>query len=554
VLSKGVCAGIVAIVTLLPAAPAAALEQRAYFSEIDSGSRITSATIQSDGTAAMTPGVSATAGALGIEGIAIAPDGGHLYAAVQDNKVYNYAIGGSGPLDFINSPDTDTRSFGVVTTPDGKHVYVASGDSAVYQLNVAASGALQPPAAQPLFVTHPTELAMAPDGDHLYAATESDMVVPYDVDPDGSITPGVGLPIDGSAFAVSITPDGKTLYVPEEFGSNLLHKYTIAADGSLTEQGTGTPIPDGGDTFGSTITPDGKFLYVANAVNGSVAAFRLGAGAPAALPGPPITNPALEHPTSMTTNASGTTLFVTDNTSPVTHRFSIAANGALTYEAPAIATGVQGDLQSVALTPDQPPVASFTTSINGRRVAFDGSGSSDPDSSVARYDWNFGDGGTLANGGPAPTHKYKGGPKPAVTLTVTDADGCSTRYVSAGQTPYCNGSPIARETRVPFQAKILGKRTQKLGSKVKLKASCPADCSIKVTGSLKLTGGDAKAAKLKGDKAKIDAGKSKTLKLKLSKKARGAAKDARKAIAKIKVKATDEAGDQDKQKLNIKLK
>ena len=81
-------------------------------------------------------------------------------------------------------------------------------------------------------------------------------------------------------------------------------------------------------------------------------------------------------------------------------------------------------------------------------MAFDASGSADTDGgSVARYDWDFGDGTSLANGGPTPTHSFAKEGDYTVTLTTTDNEGCSTRIVFPGQTAYCNGSSIARTTR-----------------------------------------------------------------------------------------------------------
>ena len=48
--------------------------------------------------------------------------------------------------------------------------------------------------------------------------------------------------------------------------------------------------------------------------------------------------------------------------------------------------------------------------------------------------------------GPTVAHKYKKPGKYKVKLTLTDDDHCSTRYISAGQTAYCNGGKRARKT------------------------------------------------------------------------------------------------------------
>jgi hypothetical protein len=80
-------------------------------------------------------------------------------------------------------------------------------------------------------------------------------------------------------------------------------------------------------------------------------------------------------------------------------------------------------------TVGQPPVASFTWQPNsaptapkvGQTVTFDASASSDPDGTIASYDWDFGNG---AHGtGKFPGTQYLAPGKYAVTLTVTDNDG-----------------------------------------------------------------------------------------------------------------------------------
>jgi PKD repeat protein len=58
-------------------------------------------------------------------------------------------------------------------------------------------------------------------------------------------------------------------------------------------------------------------------------------------------------------------------------------------------------------------------------VSFNGSGSSDPDGSIASYAWNFGDGAT--GSGVAPSHSYSSAAVYTVTLTVTDNQGAAAQ-------------------------------------------------------------------------------------------------------------------------------
>jgi hypothetical protein len=137
----------------------------------------------------------------------------------------------------------------------------------------------------------------------------------------------------------------------------------------------------------------------------------------------------------------------------------VAGDGSLTEVSgsPYDSGGERPGFQSVAVQPDQPPVASFDFTAPGddaTSVSFDAFASSDPDGSVARYDWDFGDGTTLADGGPSPSHSYGEVSDQQVTLTVTDDEGCSTEFVFTGQTASFNGSEVATETRSVFGPEI----------------------------------------------------------------------------------------------------
>src|SRR6266702_1791405 len=72
--------------------------------------------------------------------------------------------------------------------------------------------------------------------------------------------------------------------------------------------------------------------------------------------------------------------------------------------------------------PNQPPLATFTSTCSGLTCGFT-STSSDPDGSIVAYGWTFGDGGTST--ATNPSHTYGSGGTYTVTLTVTDNQGAT---------------------------------------------------------------------------------------------------------------------------------
>jgi PKD repeat protein len=93
-----------------------------------------------------------------------------------------------------------------------------------------------------------------------------------------------------------------------------------------------------------------------------------------------------------------------------------------------------------------PPTASFTESATtvktGVVISFDASDSYDPDGTIVKYTWNFGD-GTNATGMTV-THSYTDDGTYTVTLTVTDNDGATASY-NATKT-VLNRPPVASFT------------------------------------------------------------------------------------------------------------
>ena len=132
---------------------------------------------------------------------------------------------------------------------------------------------------------------------------------------------------------------------------------------------------------------------------------------------------------------------------------------------------------------NKPPHAAFAItppSVSGSlQVAVDGSGSSDPDGTIASYAWSFGDGGSAT--GATASHTYLAAGTFTITLTVTDnsgAKGTATQQVTvpippppAPQLPppvkgvsvnvlpflgtvLVNGKPLVAGQQIPFGATI----------------------------------------------------------------------------------------------------
>lgn len=103
-------------------------------------------------------------------------------------------------------------------------------------------------------------------------------------------------------------------------------------------------------------------------------------------------------------------------------------------------------LATTGALPNQPPVASFTSSQSGLTVNVDGSGSTDPDGTVASYAWDFGDGSTAT--GATASHTYVQGGSYAVKLTVTDNQGATNSKTTAVTVtaPPPNQAPVAAFT------------------------------------------------------------------------------------------------------------
>ncbi len=396
-------------------------------------------------------------------GVAVSPDGKHLYAAnTSTNNVSAYDVSADGSLaEVTGSPfAAGTAPQGVAVSPDGKHLYVASSNG-VSAYDIAADGTLTEVAGSPFTIAtgNLVGVAVAPDGKHLFAASRGGTITPgnitvFDIAADGTLTNISGLDNSSVGFhpaGLATSPDGNHLYAADR-DNNDVFAYDIAADGTLAEV-TGSPFPAGDFPESLATSPDGKHLYVVNRGSNNVSIYDIAAdGVLTEVTGSPFLTG--NQPTGVAASPDSSHLYVANYVSPPSTNVSaydIAADGTLSSitGSPFASGGVGPDFQSVAITPNQPPVASFTVGAAeaGSPASFDASASTDLDGTVATYDWDFGDGNILPDGGPTPTHTYASAADYDVIVALIDNEGCSTRIVYTGQTASCNGSAVAEQTR-----------------------------------------------------------------------------------------------------------
>lgn len=258
------------------------------------------------------------------------------------------------------------------------------------------------------------------------------------------------------AGAPVVTPDGKTLYVigqvsyypfypdlPQQVSIIDVATWTLVGGATLNLADPYADLP-----YGGAATPNGKWLFVACIGTSQVCALDISSEnqrSPIVLQNR-ATFPVDSKPYWLAPTPDSRTMFAVTEGSWSVVAIDVATNSIVAT----LSTDALGQPQNVVLSSDPAPLASFRVScLSGSKFKFDASTSVSPIGSIARYTWDFGDGSSpRTTTSPVVRHTFPRGQKSArVRLFVTNTAGTSTRKVWSSRFMSNNGGPSARTSR-----------------------------------------------------------------------------------------------------------
>ncbi len=425
----------------------------------------------------------------GAQDMAITPDARFAYVTRSQGSdagaIAQFVRGAAGRMEPNGELGTSSDPRGILVNPQGTRVYYVLGIPGELQSRpIAADGGLGAPTTVDLGSSSaPRFLAMTRDGTSLYVADAGVRTPPhllqFDVDPaTGAVTPkaatSVAWPAQAGAAAprdagrLTVSPSGEDLYATSATAGTGIARFTIGAGGALA---AGRISGAFGDLTGSSVVTffpgssieasntGGGYLYVPTSSGTPGRIDRFPADFVGDLAGDPYAVESSTRDAAATPDEQSLYLGQDGNVGD----YALAPFGVGTTPRASHPIAVDG-AQSAALvlSPAQPPVASFTTGTTstidvGAGLVFDATASSDPDGSVARYVWDFGDGTVIPTAPPGDIHYREPGPRPrhgygapgtyTVTLTVFDNDQTSTSRMWNGTRMVRNGGPSAQTTR-----------------------------------------------------------------------------------------------------------
>ena len=428
----------------------------------------------------------------GLVNIGFAPDGARAVGGfLSDGGVQGYSIGASGavvPTNSIAAHQTEN----VAVSPDGRFAYIAtreyppgSGTEGIRAFALGPDGSVSP-IGSPVDSTTSfgNEIAITPDGRFLYAL-DGISIRRFAIAADGTLTPAGSTMVGGIGYLV-VDPGGRFLFGGLSGPAGVV-SFAIAADGSLSQVGEPALTGGAGGDYPS-VSPDGGYLYLPDANEDKIAIVAVAPDGGVREVG---SMPAVNAEATAVSPDNRFVYWFQGSGGEAIRVAAIGPGGGLS-PLPFVAPYEAYQTVHPVFQPGPAPVASFTAkaAAPGTEASFDAAKSTN----ATRYDWDFGDGTTLANGGPKPTHAYAKAGRYTVTLSLTDEQGCGARQIYTGQSTTCPGGAgttkaLAVDT-LPVIGKVKATPTKflpqgvaakgKAGTKLRVKLNEAAKIQVKI--------------------------------------------------------------------------
>jgi YVTN family beta-propeller protein len=365
--------------------------------------------------------------------LSVTPDGSRVYVSDTGLKAVSVIDAQTNQTVGTPIPVGDVPS-GIAFTPDGHRAFVtvagleSSKKSEVWVIDTQTNLTI----GAPIKVgTGPSGIAITPDGGRAYVANQFAGTV--SVIDTRTNEAGAPVKVGEMPSAIAIAPDGSRAYVVSQTTNAI-----VTIDTQLN-QVVGTPIMVGEQPFSISLA-DGSRAYVGNRKGQSVSVVDLGAGRQVAeIAG-------FQSVAFVAVAPDGKTVYVSDDEAGVLARIDAATGKVIGPGVP-----LHGEISQIGFGLDQPPRAAFSPPRvrPGVAAAFDANGSKDSDGGkIARYSWDFGDGGSAKTNAVKARHVYRSPGTYRVALIVTDDEGCSTVPIFVGPNLSCEGSALAETTKV----------------------------------------------------------------------------------------------------------
>jgi DNA-binding beta-propeller fold protein YncE len=215
--------------------------------------------------------------------IAATPNGSFVYVATLAGAIYGYSVGSGGVLTLLNSGSaliTGVSPSTIRVDPSGNWLIAADLTPAAYVFSINSTSGLltQQGGALPLDTGTPNHIAVTPSNGLVYISLSTGGVDICAFSPSTGalsklnqiLTPKA---TDDADNGLAIDPASKYLFVAET-GVNAVRVLTIASTGSLAEV-KGSPFTTGLGPTGVIVDASGSYVYVTNQTDGTVSAFSL---------------------------------------------------------------------------------------------------------------------------------------------------------------------------------------------------------------------------------------------------------------------------------------